>query len=169
MTWSDAAHPEGTDLSERRDFEAFYRNGREEIIRALVLASGNRDLGFEAADEAFARALERWEEVGGYENPEGWVYRVGLNWARSRLRRRFSLEGLFAESVHHDELPEPELLAAVERLSFKYRTVIVARFFLDWTVEQTAVALRIPEGTVKTRQFRALERLRTRLGARHES
>lgn len=152
-------------MSMRRDFDSFYRRSREKLVRGLVLAVGHNDLGFEAADEGFARALEHWEDVGGYENPEGWVYRVGLNWARSKLRRRsFSLDSLFAESVHYDDLPEPELLSAVESLSFDYRSVIVARFFLDWTIEQTADALDIPEGTVKTRQARALDRLRRRLG-----
>jgi RNA polymerase sigma factor (sigma-70 family) len=79
------------------------------------------------------------------------------------------MAGMFAESVHIDDLPEPELLTAVELLPIKYRSVVVARFFLDWSIEQTAEALSIPEGTVKTRQSRALERLRRRLGERHES
>lgn len=171
MARSDAAHLRGSEsLSEQRDFDDFYRASREEIARALVLSAGNRDLGLEATDEAFARAVEHWAEVAGYENPEGWVYRVGVNWARSMLRRRsFTMEGLLAESVYLDDLPDPELLTAVERLAFKYRSVIVARFFLDWSIEQTAEALSIPEGTVKTRQSRALSRLRRRLGERNES
>jgi RNA polymerase sigma-70 factor (ECF subfamily) len=171
MTTSDGSFLRGSgSVSDQRDFGAFYRESREEMVRALVLALGLRDLGVEAADEAYARALERWDEVSGYENPEGWVYRVGLNWARSRLRRRrFSMEDLFSGGVHVDELPDPELLEAVEDLSFKYRSVVVARFFLDWSIEQTATALGIPEGTVKTRQSRALERLRRRLGGQHES
>jgi predicted RNA polymerase sigma factor len=104
-------------LSEQLDFDDFYRACREEIVRALVLTVGHRDLGLEAADEAFARALERWADVSGYENPEGWVYRVGANWARSKLRRRtFILDGLFGNSVYIDDLPEPELLTAVEHL-----------------------------------------------------
>jgi RNA polymerase sigma-70 factor (ECF subfamily) len=171
MSRFDAARLEGLEpLSEQRDFDDFYRACREEIARALVLSAGHRDLGLEATDEAFARALERWDEVGIYENPEGWVYRVGVNWARSKLRRRsFTTEGLFTKSVHLDDLPDPELLSAVERLPLEYRSVIVARFFLDWSIEQTAEALSIPEGTVKTRQSRALSRLRRRLGERHES
>jgi RNA polymerase sigma-70 factor (ECF subfamily) len=79
------------------------------------------------------------------------------------------MAGLFTESVHIDDLPEPELLTAVERLPIKYRSVVVARFFFDWSIEQTAEALGIPEGTVKTRQSRALTHLRRRLGERHES
>lgn len=157
-------------VSDGRDFGTFYQESREAMARALVLAIGDRDLGVEAADEALAKALERWDQVSDYENPEGWVYRVGLNWAKSRIRRRnFSLEGLFADSVQVDELPDPGLLEAVEGLSLKYRSVVVARFFLDWSIEETAAALGIPEGTVKTRQSRALERLRRRLGAHYES
>lgn len=151
-------------------FDEFYKEGRTEITRALILAVGDRDFGTEAADEAFTRAFERWTDIEGYENPEGWVYRVGLNWARSRLRRRRPpVPALFPESAHYDELPEPELLDAVERLPFGYRSVVVARFFLDWSIEETAGALKIPEGTVKTRQARALRRLRRQLEVRGES
>jgi RNA polymerase sigma factor (sigma-70 family) len=122
-------------------------------------------LGAEAADEALLRALASWTEVKDYDNPRGWVYRVGLNWARSRLRRRTApATALLDEEHHFDELPEPDLLAAVEQLPFGYRSVVVARFFLDWSIEQTAQALNMPEGTVKTRQARALKRLRKKLG-----
>jgi RNA polymerase sigma-70 factor (ECF subfamily) len=58
---------------------------------------------------------------------------------------------------------DPEVLEAVEALPFKYRAVIVCRFFLDWSIDQTAEALRIPAGTVKTRQHRAMGRLRKSL------
>lgn len=144
-------------------FDDFYRRHRVEVVRALVLAVGDRDLGREAADEAFTRAMERWADVSEYTNPVGWVYRVGLNWARSRLRRRFESPGWLAEPSYRHRLPEPELLEAVQALPLSYRAVVVARFFLDWSIEDTAAALRIPEGTVKTRQHRALKRLREQL------
>jgi RNA polymerase sigma-70 factor (ECF subfamily) len=47
----------------------------------------------------------------------------------------------------------------MERLPVKYRTVVVARYLLDWSTQETAAALRIPEGTVKSRLTRALDRL----------
>lgn len=151
-------------LSAADDFDAFYRKCRTEVARALILAVGDRDLGSEAADEALARALERWADVKSYENPEGWVFKVGLNWARSRLRRRPVPTTLLDGGHQVDELPEPELLEAVEQLPFDHRSVVVARFFLDWSIQQTAEALGLPEGTVKSRQVRALKRLHKKLG-----
>ena len=107
------------------------------------------------------RAAERWPVVGQYDNPAGWVYRVALNWARTHLRRltreRRALE---FEPGYEQRLPDPELIDAVMTLPTGYRAVIVARFLLDWSVEETARVLQIPEGTVKTRTHRALKRLR---------
>lgn len=148
-----------------RDFDAFYRGRYSTLARALILAIGDRDLAVEATDEAFTRAIQRWHEVGTYDNPEGWVYRVGVNWAKTRLKKRAATPtGLLDHDSYLDDLPEPELLAAVERLPIKFRSVVVARFFLDWSVSQTAAALAIPEGTVKTRQAKAVRSLKRQIG-----
>ena len=145
-------------------FEAFYRSTRSRIYRATALALGRSDLALDATDEAMTRAAERWQEVGSYANPSGWVYRVAINWGRSRLRR-LSRESahLEFEPGYEQALPDPELLERVMSLPLDYRAVIVARFFLDWSVEETSEVLRLPVGTVKTRTHRALRRLRAGL------
>lgn len=142
-------------------FDAFYRATRPRIFRAVALALGNTDLALDATDEALARAAEQWHQVGSYQNPSGWVYRVALNWARTRLRRltreRSRLE---FEPGYEQAIPDPHLIDQVMSLPVGYRAVIVARFLLDWSVEETAEVLQIPVGTVKTRTHRALARLR---------
>ena len=55
------------------------------------------------------------------------------------------------------------LLAMVNALSEGDRLVIASRYFLELSGEETATALGIPEGTVKSRLSRALARLRTRV------
>jgi len=55
------------------------------------------------------------------------------------------------------------LLAMVNALSDEDREVIASRYFLELNGEETAAALGIPEGTVKSRLSRALARLRARV------
>jgi DNA-directed RNA polymerase specialized sigma24 family protein len=81
---------QGSGIAEQdraRVFEAFYRGGYADIARALTATLGDFDLAQEAADEAMVRAYVRWDKIRSYDNPGGWVYRVGLNWARSTRRR----------------------------------------------------------------------------------
>ena len=144
--------------------DRFYREQRDRLVRALALNIRDADLAEEAVDEAMARLAERWESVGAYENPEGWVYRVALNWSISVLRRR-KLRWLRAPSlVQWDQLPNPEVNRAIAALSRERRAIVVARFYLDWTIEQIATALELPVGTVKSRLSRTLDALAEELG-----
>ena len=53
---------------------------------------------------------------------------------------------------------------ALRRLDVKLRSVVVCRLLLDWSVDETADALRIKPGTVKSRLHRALAMLERSLG-----
>jgi RNA polymerase sigma-70 factor (ECF subfamily) len=99
--------------------------------------------------------------VRGYDNPTGWVYRVALNFARTRLRRGarevpFPLE--FGE--WEMRVPNPELVPALLRLPLAFREVVVLKYLNDWSEREIAEALGLPAGTVKSRLHRALARLR---------
>jgi RNA polymerase sigma-70 factor (ECF subfamily) len=154
--------PDG-DAAEPIDFDEFYRLHRDRLYRALVMTTKEPDIAVEAVDEAMTRASERWDVVGCYDNPAGWVYRVALNWARSFFRRRKRL-GPEAQDVVWDKLPDPDVNDAVAALPYKHRSVVVARFYLDWSTPQIAEGLGLPLGTVKSRLHRALSSLEQTLG-----
>ena len=144
-------------------FEVFYTQSWDDVYRAVAVAIGDHDLAAEAVDEAMTRAFERWRSVSVMNNPTGWVYRTAMNWAISRLRRR-RLARRHPRPVH-DPVVSPtqldtDLAAALQALPVRQRSVIVARFLLDLSEQQTAEALGIPIGTVKSRTSRALAKLR---------
>lgn len=130
------------------------------------MALGDVALADEAVDEAMTRAVALWETIRRYDRPEGWLYRVGINWARGAFRkRRYEfLTDIPDSPVPDNPLRDPEVIEEVGRLSLKLRTVVVARYYLDWSTAEVAVALGIPEGTVKSRLSRALNRLGEELG-----
>ena len=114
------------------------------------------------ADEAMARACERWSDVSGYANPTGWAYRVGLNWARSRQRRHRWRDRRPVPDVPVPAVPgDPDLTVALGRLGVDQRAVVVCRYLLDWSVDDTAAALDIPIGTAKSRLHYGLRALRS--------
>ncbi|NNC74641.1 MAG: RNA polymerase sigma factor [Acidimicrobiia bacterium] len=142
-------------------FEEFYRRNHDRIWRALAVTLRNTHLASEAIDEAMTRAFERWDTVADYANPAGWCYRVGLNWATSRLRK--ATRETMGENVDRvyvdDEVADPTVTAALHQLSVNHREVIVMRYLLDWSINDIAGALEVPAGTVKSRLHRAVDHL----------
>ena len=148
------------------EFERFYREHRDRMARALAMTlGGDAHLGAEAADEAMARAYQRWDRVAHLDDPAAWVYRVGLNWATSVLRRRLRPMRAFVphDPTDVDAPAEPTVLAALAALDVKHRAVVVARYYLGLSEAETAAALHIRPGTVKSRLHRALRSLEPRL------
>lgn len=152
-------------LAYGNDFEAFYAETRKPLARALAVTTGDRDLAVEAVDEAMARAYQRWSRVARLDNPGGWVYRVGLNWATSVLRRRSRpVPGSWRPGPVDNPAPaEPAVLAALAELDVRQRAVVVCRYLLGWSDAETAAALSTPIGTVKSRLHRANRQLAQRL------
>ncbi len=154
-----------TTMSSSPDFGTFFARHHDAVHRALGLTLGDTDLARDAAAEAMARAFERWNRVSTYDNPAGWVYRVGLNWATSRLRKiRREVPSLPIEPVAAETpMVDPALERALSTLPVAQRAVVVLRYLLDWSEQQTAAALAIAPGTVKSRLSRALSHLATEL------
>jgi RNA polymerase sigma factor (sigma-70 family) len=150
--------------SQEEGFDAFYRRLRPRLLRAMLLTVNDHDLAVEATDEAMTRVFQRWATVSRYRNPDGWTYRVALNWARSRLRRRRrELNVVTAVNEPASNLAEHEVDPAIDKavrsLPLKLRAVVVLRYYMDWSVEESAKALHVPKGTVKSRLHRALRQL----------
>lgn len=146
-------------------FATFYGCERDRLVRALAIVLRDPELAAEAVDEAMARAWARWSSVGDHANPAGWVYRVALNWARSRLRRRrFRSLAPVPDQPMVDPDPVDEVLwAAVDALPLAQRSAVVLRYGLDWPLQRIAEATGAPVGTVKSRVSRGVAALRSQL------
>jgi RNA polymerase sigma factor (sigma-70 family) len=160
-------------------YEDLVRTHQAIAFRVAYLVTGNEADAQEAAQDAFVkayRALGRFR-LGSPFRP--WLCRIVANEARNRRRAARRGEALIlrakADAASGDAAPSPEavlvsaerrgeLLAALNRLGEKHRLVIAHRYLLQLSEEETAAALGVRRGTVKSRLSRALARLRDELG-----
>jgi RNA polymerase sigma-70 factor (ECF subfamily) len=143
-------------------FEDWYRDAHARLVTLLTLAVGDRDTGREAADEALVRAYERWDRVSTMASPSAWTYRVGLNVARRKARRR-ALEARLFHRTRVPDVPGPtgELWLLVAVLPTRQREAVLLRHVAQFTELEIAAAMGIERGTVSSTlrtAYRQLER-----------
>lgn len=151
---------------EREEFAVRVEAVKGRLYRtAFVYLSSEAD-ALEAVDEAVYQALRALRRLRQPEYFETWITRILINVCHRELRRRRRLTGeeSFPETAGPDDYDVLPLREAVRRLPEALRLVVVLRFFAGYTQAETAAALKIPQGTVATRQRRALELLRLELG-----
>ena len=181
---------EGRPLDEERELVARAQRGDDEAYATIVhahqgiafrtayLLTGSAADAEDATQDAFVKA---WRALGRFRTGSPfrpWLLRIVANEAHNRRRssgRRANLVLRASTELSGDAAPSPEatlldsetrarLLAAVDELPDDQRAVIVLRYFVGLAEDEVATALDIPRGTVKSRNARALERLRESYG-----
>src|SRR3979409_640464 len=160
-------------------YEEIVQRYQQVAFRTAYLITRSAADAEDAAQEGFIKAYRALGTFRSGAEPRPWLLKIVANEARNRVRsagRRHHLELRLAERFRPgDAVPSPEaeigaaedarrLLDQVNALSDEDRLVITSRYLLELSGEETAAALGIPEGTVKSRLSRALARLRTTLG-----
>jgi RNA polymerase sigma factor (sigma-70 family) len=147
------------------EFDDFFRAEYDSVRRALVVALADPVLAEEAAQEAFAGALERWSRVGAMDRPAGWVYVAAARSARRR-RRTLTADVAPAPAVDHADavVDSAHVAALLDALPPRQRLAVVLRYLADLPVDQVADAMGCAVGTAKSTIHAALARLRVDAG-----
>jgi len=131
------------------------------LFRTAMLYLGGEAMARDAVSEAVYRGFLSLKKLREPEYLETWITRILINECRKELRRSKRVQPLdvIPETAEerYDSLPLKE---AISRLPAELADVIILRYFSDLTLAETARALNIPQGTVVTRQRRALKILR---------
>ncbi|VXC26747.1 ECF RNA polymerase sigma factor SigL [Arthrobacter sp. 9AX] len=149
--------------------EAIYREHGAALRRFVLSASRDPQLAEDVVQETVLRVWQHAPEVTG--SLRSYLFRTARNimidnYRRAQRRPAEALDGGLndtAEAVERvDELLNRVLIEeALLRLSNEHRDVLVALHYRRFTVNETAVQLNIPSGTVKSRAYYAVRALRT--------
>lgn len=150
-----------TDLQTADSFTEFVRDVEPRLKRALVAAFGV-EVGVEATRDALAVGWERWDELRQKGNPAGYLYGIGRNKARRRLRRRRVTFPV--PSSGHEPWVEPALPGALGGLSERQRVAVLLLYGYDWTHIEVSELMGVSVSTVQQHATRGMAKLRRVIG-----
>ena len=146
------------------DMEAFAQRVealRPKLYRTAFCYLRSEAAALDAVDEAVYRGLKSLKKLRQPEFFDTWMTRILLNEC-SREKKRWGRFRPLEEvrELSQEEFDELPLQEAIEKLPKELKEIVILRFFSGYTQAETADALDIPQGTVATRQRKALQLLK---------
>jgi|SRR5579863_1102864 len=151
------------------------------LLRYLMYLSGNRELAEDLFQETWIRVLERGHQYDGRHEFSTWLYAVARNLTIDYMRKKnpLSLDGLMEDEEHADLEPADtrppawevvqqheqadRINTALVSIPLEYRETVVLRFQEGLALDEIASVTGAPVGTVKSRLYRGLNLLMSRL------
>ncbi|CQR64717.1 SigE family RNA polymerase sigma factor [Streptomyces leeuwenhoekii] len=157
------------------EFHAFFERHYAELSRLAHLLTGEPDAADDLAADALLALWHRWDRVRAADHPVAYARGVVTNLARTRVRsavrerRRIAL--FWSQREERTENPDVagviDVQEALRRLPFRKRACVVLRHAFDLSEKDTALALGVSVGTVKSQTSKAMAELQRLLGTRH--
>ena len=144
-------------------FEEFVATHEHRLRQALTAACGI-DQGRDAAADALAYAWENWERVAAMANPAGYLFVVGRDLHRRRMRERRSKPVFDVGPERPEPWCEPALVAQLGQLSDHERIAVMLANGFEWSLAEVAGLLGVSKSTVQTHAERGMAKLRAGMG-----
>jgi RNA polymerase sigma-70 factor (sigma-E family) len=152
----------------RDRISALYEAQALPLVKLAVLMTGDQSVAEDVVQDAFLGLYRRWNSLDDPGKAAGYLRSSVLNGCRSVHRLRFRRERIVLDPPGPSASAEAsvllgeahrEVLAALRRLPPRQREAVVLRYYLDLTEEQTAQAMGVSRGTVKSATSRGIDAL----------
>ncbi len=146
-------------------FEEFFEAERVRLYKVLFAITGSRHEAEDISQDAFLRVWERWERVGGMDDPAGYLHRTAMNVFRDRYRRLvLGMKRAIRISPPPDAYEAVEARSVAARvlgsLTPRQRAAIVLTEALGYSAEEAGKLLGIKGSTVRALHFQARSALK---------
>jgi RNA polymerase sigma-70 factor, ECF subfamily len=142
---------------------------KTKLYKIAYMYMKNEDEALEVFQETVCKALSSIQTLRENRYFSTWITKILINTAIEQLEKKkrvIPVEQVILETktspVYLKE-NNTDLLEAIKGLDDKYKTVLILRYFKDYSIKQIAEFLHCPEGTVKTNIHRGMDLLRVKL------
>lgn len=154
------------------EFHDFFERHHGGLARLAHLLTGDADAADDLAADALVAIWHRWDRVRAAEHPAAYARGVVAHLARSRIRSAVRERRRVALYWPHrsEQWDGPDVPAVVDvqqalrTLPFRKRACVVLRHAFDLSERDTALALGISVGTVKSQTSKGMAQLEKLLG-----
>lgn len=159
---------EFTSSGSREVFSIIYQRNHQDLFRFATWLSGDAELARDITQNVFLKVFRKPQLFDPSKSLKVWLFSIAKNQWKNEIRYR-SLR-------QEDESPEPSSVLEVEEplpnaqkhlvqkalnhLSFDHKEVVLLKYSNNLTIAEISHYLECSEGTVKSRLFYALKKLR---------
>jgi RNA polymerase sigma-70 factor (ECF subfamily) len=157
--------------------QAVYSSDWGRIVATLIRSFGDFDVAEEAAQEAFAAAIDQWRTAGVPESPPAWIIQTARHKAIDRIRRQtrfkekvesYAASGLIQTmeepSYDTEEIPDDRLrlifTCCHPALAPEAQVALTLRTLCGLETDEIARAFLVPPATMAQRLVRAKRKIR---------
>ncbi|WP_218617503.1 SigE family RNA polymerase sigma factor [Cryptosporangium aurantiacum] len=147
-------------------FTAFVEERMDRWRRSAFLLCRDWHTADDLVSTTVTKLFQHWRKVCAADNPDAYAQRIlARSWLDERRRpwrREHASDELPDRGLSPDDRVEDHasLEALLDAVGPRQRAVLVLRYYLDFSIEETAEILRIAPGTVKSQAARGLASLR---------
>lgn len=148
-------------------------NKKNEYYGLALLYMKNQDAALDALEDMIVILYSKIQNLRKPEAFYSWSKRILVSSCLDNLRKNKKLiliedwDQVDNKNYFRDKDQELDLEKQLEKLSSKHREAIKLRYYLDYDYETIAKLTNTPIGTVKSRVFNGLKRLRESMGGEY--
>lgn len=150
-------------MKKKQLFEKFITENMDNAYRFAFTYTKNRSDAEDVVNESVLKAISSIESLKNPVYIKQWFYKIISNTAVNMIRTRRNFESVDDTEdrlISEDDYSKITLMSIISRLDIKYREIIILRFLEDMQLNEIAEITGVNENTVKTRLYRALEKLK---------
>jgi RNA polymerase sigma-70 factor (ECF subfamily) len=159
---------------DRQAFSNLVLKHQKALLRIVLRMTGETTLAEDVVQEAFMKAFEKLDTFEGRSSFKSWLFQIGVNTARNKLRSRrdphVDIDKVDVSVAHHQELDLARIdlrtliQTEVNKLPLKQKTALSLRIYEDLSFAEIADIMECPYDTAKANYRHALIKLKNKLG-----
>ena len=155
------------------ELEKLYKEHFPRVYRTAFFVTGDHQMAEDVAQEAFLKAFKNLHKLQERQKFGSWISVIASNHAVDQLRKNkkvFFTDNMetYGGEAHADNPTEcwdmkelqQEVRDALTLLEPEEREIIVLKYFNELSIKEIAALVEAPSGTIKSRLFRAREKVR---------